>query len=374
MANGGLVGLLTLFVVTAIMSPIAILVHELGHLVAALATGMRCERFVVGPIWLIHEKDSWRVRLAAPPLPYWGYVLATPMTDSRLRLRMIVFILCGPLASIALGVFCVVLACFDDSLPMPVLFDFLRETRNVLPSVLTSMLTIAGIYNLYIGFWCLLPTQAKPGYPMDGYLLRHWLLAGSSLTPWQENVTPKSVERYNEILALSNAMHAGQRPREWDQKMLDRFAAFSDNTAWDVVADLYCYYHALDTGQLDRAGTFLDLALASLMKSPADYRSNVTVEGAFFEAFIRHDLARAKSWLDRSSSGDVEEHTRLRAVAAILLADGQNSEAIDTVQKALSAAAHSSDRGGSLAEIDWLHAIEQECERQCGESGSHRQI
>jgi len=374
MANGGLVGTLTVFVATAIVMPIAILVHELGHLMAALAMGMRLERFVVGLLWFVRERDSWHVRLAAPPLPYWGYVLATPMTYSRLRFRMIVFTVCGPLASIVLGVLCVVAGCFDDSLPMPVLFNFLREVKDVLPSVLTSMWTIAGVYNLFIGFWSLLPMEVKTGYPQDGYLLRYWLLAGADLAPLQANVTPKSVERYEMITSLRNAMHNGKRPREWDQSALDRFAAFSDNTGWDVAADMCGYYHALDTGQLERAGTFLDLALASLMKYPADRRSNVTLEGAFFEAFVRHDLDRAKSWLDRSASGDVEEHTRLRAEAAVLLAEGRNVEAIDSVRKALAVAAHSVDRGGSLAEIDWLRAIEQECERRIRDAGSRQQM
>jgi hypothetical protein len=363
MANGGPIGILTTLVATAIILPfflpLSVLLHELGHVIAARAVKFEFQEFVVGWVRVTRTEKSWHVRLAALPRPYWGFVRAFPRSPRQVRIRMVAFVLGGPAMNILVGILFLIAGFIDHRLPMPVLFDFVREMRQSIPDVLTSMWTLIGILSLGFGAVNLLPALIKRGYPNDGYILRNWIRKDPEITRYLE-----LLDRNQVMTSLMDAMRQGFRPREWEPNALDRFAAVSDGTSNDVAADLYSYYYLLDTGQIERAGKSLDMALAAHNRYPLEYRPNVTLEGAYFEAFFRHNLDRAREWLAESTGGNSEEHTRLRAQAAVLLQEGKINDAIVAVDQALTVTSKSNDPGGTKAEIDLLHAIRDECERR----------
>src|SRR4029079_10539642 len=75
-----------------------ILVHELGHLIAAKAVGLRQRKVQVGVGPLIWSRlfrnglvFEWRM------FPRGGWVLALPVSDKDLRIRQLLFISAGPL-------------------------------------------------------------------------------------------------------------------------------------------------------------------------------------------------------------------------------------------------------------------------------------
>ena len=67
--------------------------------------------------------------------------------------------------------------------------------------------------------------------------------------------------------------------------------------------------------------------------------------------------------LEQVKQGQVEEQTRLRGEAAVLLAERRCVEAADKVQAALAALPQSADPGGALAEEDWLNDLRIESAR-----------
>src|SRR5207253_10541989 len=67
--------------------------------------------------------------------------------------------------------------------------------------------------------------------------------------------------------------------------------------------------------------------------------------------------SQARAWLIKSAGGQVEKQTRLRAEAAVLLAEGRCEEAAAVALQGLAAAPESADPGGAIAEAEWLENI-----------------
>src|SRR5439155_9123747 len=63
------------------------------------------------------------------------------------------------------------------------------------------------------------------------------------------------------------------------------------------------------------------------------------------------------AWLIKSAGGQVEKQTRLRAEAAVLLAEGRYEEAAAAASQGLAAAPESADPCGAIAETEWLQSI-----------------
>ena len=80
-------------------------------------------------------------------------------------------------------------------------------------------------------------------------------------------------------------------------------------------------------------------------------------------------MATARAWLDLAGKGLlVEEHTRLRAKAAVLLAEGEPEAARDHASQGLGAVERTYDAGSALAEADWLNEIIRLSDAEAGEA------
>jgi hypothetical protein len=191
--------------------------------------------------------------------------------------------------------------------------------------------------------------QAKSAFPVGLNSLWELLRGGP----------PAEIKWLSRI--LSAALWDGIRPREWDAALVERILAARNGSPSDVIANLYGYYHALDTCRIECAGKLIDLAAAQCGKSPVNFHQAVSVEAAFFEGRYRSSATRARQWLEQVKHGQVEEQTRLRGEAAVLLAEGRRVEASEKVQAALAALPQSADPGGALAETDWLNHLRTEC-------------
>src|SRR5262249_44730307 len=118
---------------------------------------------------------------------------------------------------------------------------------------------LTGLLNVILCLLSLLPTQTAGG-PTDGRILLHWL-----------RNTPQA-QRELLWLGLQADLINGVRPRDWDKVAVERLLEKRQGIADDVGANLYGYYHALDTGDPDKAGAFLDLATEQREAYPAPYR------------------------------------------------------------------------------------------------------
>jgi len=82
--------------------PLGIIIHECGHWAAGAALGLRCRRFVAGPVeW--RRGGGWRLRW---PLRQAGGIDMGPST----RAQRALCVAGGPLASLTAGLVCLALA------------------------------------------------------------------------------------------------------------------------------------------------------------------------------------------------------------------------------------------------------------------------
>jgi hypothetical protein len=326
---------------------IAVIVHELGHLVASLLMGLRVQEFAIKPLRFVREAGAFRLRFYISGNT--GQVKAFPRNAMGLRQRMRVVIAAGPFANLLTTLVCLILAAWVDSAAIP------------------------------------LVPRSKPGFWLDFVALMNLAYFVANLMPGKEGPSLSDGSHYeayrkegsrHEYLLLYQAlvtdMQAGTRPSAWNDSLLQRFLVLRDGSAADILANLYGYYHALDSGQRQAAGTFLDLAMQAVPPAKPGFDS-VLLEKAYYEALHRRN-SQAREWLDRSKGPDTEKHTRWRAEAAVLFVEGRYAEASTKAESALAEVPHSTDRGGSLAEAEWLQMLLAECNKHLTSSKEQQGI
>jgi hypothetical protein len=132
-------------------------------------------------------------------------------------------------------------------------------------------------------------------------------------------------------------------------------------TPKDAMANLFAYFHALDTRQIELAGQLIDLALAQRQGCPEAWGSAILFEGAYFAGYNRHNAAIARDLLQQAQGDHVEPQVRLRAEAAVLWVEKRFAEAAAKAREGLAVLTQSADPGGALAEGDWLKDILRSC-------------
>jgi hypothetical protein len=325
-------------VVWVLLLPVWI-VHELGHAVAALAVGWRVVQFHVRPVVLVRHEGRFRLGLRwSSALPI-GYVFAHPTTVQTSLRPMALYLAGGILANLFATGLCVAV----------ILLPLLTATPPRL-SLTTFLLAGQAVLNLVYVVINLFPSTSA-GTPTDGKQLLG-LIALSRAQRW---------ELFFIRPGLGGALFNGVRPRDWNLEFLERLRSRSSDPAEQANAALCAYHRALDRGEVERAGQLLELALAWVGDGRGSDRSAILAEAAYFSSFHRHEAGEARRWLHQVNVRELEEHTFLRAAAAVLLAEGLFTEAANSAQKALRRLKRSLDPGGAAAERDWLQAIIEEC-------------
>lgn len=297
---------IALGVLAAIFS---LVVHELGHLAAGLAVGFRFHLFALGPL-LIERDPRGRVRLAwnRDPGLFGGAAGTVPRNMEGLRRRFAVVVVGGPIASLVLAlVAAAALALFPT--PGGLLAMELKWIR-LLSAAVFVMNAIP---------------MANGPFVTDGLRLLRVLGRGPS------------ADRELSLLALTALQVGGVRPRDWDRKLVDRGLAVRDASMYECQFHLWSYLCSLDSGHVAEAGDALDRAVALGRRAPASLRAQCLLESAFFEAAHRGRLEIARAALaavPRRAAG-VSESDRLRAEAAISMAEARSREAAELTEPAL---------------------------------------
>jgi Zn-dependent protease len=308
--------------------------HELGHLVGGWLVGFRFMLFIVGPLKIVREGEVIRARLNRDISLAGGLASAMPSDDYDLGRRMAVLIAGGPLTSLLLAVLSLGLAVWLND-PAP---------SGSAWSVGAFFAVVLGMTNLAIGVVTLIPGKTS-GFDTDGAQLLDYLRGG------------QRGERRLLIAALAAASTRGTRPRALNAAQVERLLALRTNSKDEVMANYLGYYHRLDRGEVKPASELLDLALEHITGLPEAARPALLTEAAYFTAAHRRDAGAARKWLAQAQGGMVETHTRLRAEAAVLLAEGKSVEAAETARAGLETVSRSVDQGGAIAERDWLEAL-----------------
>jgi hypothetical protein len=260
------------------------------------------------------------------------------------------YLIGGPLANLFLAILSFALSNYANAAatkhtPTNLFFSWMEFTPLGAETHAAFWLSINGFINLWSFLKTSLPTIYK-GFPSDGM---HVISLVRDNHGTVRNVI---------VVALIMALQDGIRPRNWDAALVDGMLAQRTGSLDDALANLYGFYYANDSGQMERAGQLLDLAVAQQEGLPTVFhRVSVRLEAAYFIAFHRQDANTSRGWLERAVGGGVEEQTRLRAEAAVLLAEGKILDAVGKAEAGIVAVRSSKDPGGSISERDWLEAI-----------------
>jgi hypothetical protein len=288
---------------------LAIALHELGHVLAGLSQGFRFYLYVVGPLKVSRVADriefGWNKSLQLAG----GIAACVPVDAGQpdLAKRMAVMVAGGPLASLLIAA-------------------ILFALGALFPSGGASrwFLGITALMSAAIFLATIVPVRTSSFHSDGARLLMYWVRR-DAMTRWARSAALGS-------LALSSIA-----PRDWPE-----FAVACDDAAMDASLDgigiaSLLYYRELDCGNLEGAAAYLDHFLAHREAYPEPFRPALCLEGAWFEGTVRKRPAEARAWLDQSNGGlIVEPHSRLRAEASVLLAEGRLPEARSKVDEALS--------------------------------------
>lgn len=335
---------LEIVIVPILLLIFALAAHELGHLIGGWLVGFRFMLFIVGPLKIAREGEAVRVRLNKDIFLYGGLASAMPTDDRDLPRRLAVIIAGGPLTSLLLGLISLGL------------FIWLNTTipAESLWSSFTFYALVFGFGNLALFVATSLPGKTS-GFDTDGAQLLDALRGGHR------------AERKWLMAAIVAASTDGVRPRYWKAEYLERLLALREGGPDDVMLNYLGYYHFLDVGQIRRAGGLLDLCLEQAASFPPAVRPMLFAEAAYFHAFHQHNASAARQFLPSATGGMLEAHTRLRAEAAVLLAEGRFVESVEKARAGLAGVEKSWDKGGALAEQEWLAEIVHRAEAQAAE-------
>jgi len=333
---------------------LTIIVHELGHTLAAWLVGFRIDLIVIGPLKLIRVDDRlrWRVNTHsfAP-----GFVIATPQDSHRLISKYVLFILAGPAFSLLLAIASLLL-CLSLLDKIDVL-NFTYGLRN--KSGVYLQLFFVGGFCFLMNFGSLLlsiiPMLVRGKFLNDGAILLRVLQQSEQIT-----LRDQQISTLGYMMATE-----GIRPNQWNRdELLQCLGAKSLGTVSDVHAYLMGYYYFLDSNEIQAAEALLEKALESFQTHRSEARLSVLLESVYFKAFYHNDVTQAAEYLKLcEGTTEVEQPTRLRAEAAVHLVEKQYKQCLHKAELALKELQNSKDRGGALAEADWINAIITRCEK-----------
>jgi hypothetical protein len=147
------------------------------------------------------------------------------------------------------------------------------------------------------------------------------------------------------------------RPREWDAAPVLAIADDWTINPPNIRVLLRAYYHFLDAGDAPVAGSYLVRAIRAARTTSALAHPRLLLEGAYYFAQHRGDLETAAIHLRDGDKSERYHHVRLRAQAAIHLAQSENEQALACASEALHLLPTHSPPGLAQAERELLGAI-----------------
>jgi hypothetical protein len=271
---------------------VSVAVHEAGHLLFAMRSGMKPLLYIVGPLRVSWEGGRTRIGFNGNLATWGGLAAAIPPTIERLRERMRWLVAGGPLASLTLAAACGLLSLLDPPRAIPV--------------------ALLGVMSLGIFLITSVPLAAG-GFQSDGAQLLSLHRGGPD------------VERRMLLVLLSGSSMSGQRPRELDPELLASALRLEGNALGRAAAVLLACTVAVDRGE-PAEDWFAELG-SLYFAYPDAFRQSIALWMAWYVAAEHRDPALAKEWLQRGRGGIVDPALRDLAEAAIMDATGDRESA-----------------------------------------------
>jgi hypothetical protein len=310
---------------------LVILIHECGHLIGGIGRGMRFLLLIVGPLRLRRTVSGLKLDWFLRGDTLGGMAAALPPKGGAKPGQFLALVAGGPLASLLLAVAALVLS-------------------NATDGRLSAHLLILALLSAAIFVVTAIPMRAG-GFMSDGRQFLELLRGGSA------------VEHRNALVAVYAESLSGVRPRDRDPEPLARSLTLAGQEPLrDVGTWIAAYQVALDHGDAQAAGGWLDKVAEVHDAYPNGFRQALAAEIAFFNARYRHDPETGAAWLARAYGGTADASSLALAEAAVALARGDRKAALEAALRGEQRLADSSDAGAALLLRDELAALRRDAE------------
>jgi len=341
--GGGAAQIVTVFLLFLLSLVPVTVAHELGHLAAARLARFRFVTLLLGPIEIARGPSG--LRFSHNRIPHMlGAVMSLPSDERGMRVRMLLIALGGPSANL-------LLAGVSGALFYALQTGYRPDEPRPLYFVTEFALFVAGV-SFAVALLNLLPFGGG-GLVTDGAHMVQLLRGGL-----------KADRQYAVALIGNSELVEGERPREWRAEWIQRAIATDGRTPDDPGILKLAYLWAIDCGRMEEAGGYLQRAVDAARKQRHPILPNVLAEKAFHAAFYLQRPFEARALLDSVPHGAlVERHARLRAEAAVLLAEEQWESALEHACMGLVALHRAHYMGRFALEEEWLDTIARAAER-----------
>ena len=235
-------------------------------------------------------------------------------------IRAAVMIAGGPFASLVLAVAALWAAAQLTAAPAPI---------SAIRAIAQHQLLGTAALSLLIFLSSALPFGVG-GFKSDGKRVYELLQGG-----------PHS-EQEAAMLVLTTAGLAGQRPSGYDPTLVAKAVSLRDGSLFDLYGHMTAYYYHADRQDWARAQSCLDHVLTGRDILAPFIRDTLHCEYAWLLAELTGEAAIARAWLEGAGRLDFDPATRMRAEAAVLLAEGKREEAATKSREAIHALEHKS--------------------------------
>jgi len=260
----------TLWVVPVLA--VTIVVHELGHAIAARTVDMKISSFVLGPLaWRITD-GRWKFKFSmSGPASVGGAIGVVSTRADEPRWYRVWILMAGPIANLILGL-------IAFSLAMTAKDSYYKGFWGVLADLATI--------NLGVFVVNLIPLRVG-GFYSDGANIYQMLSGGY----WAD---------HHRVHALTvSTRFTGLRPRDYDLAAVDRLLPNAPSPFYVLFCRLYTYECHLDRGEMARALEALEKAEIASRESEENLTIEICAEFVFSLAYVKRDAIAARNWWRR---------------------------------------------------------------------------
>jgi hypothetical protein len=300
---------------------VAVGFHELGHLMGGWLMGGRFILWAAGPLMVRRTPAGVRAGWNRSVNVSGGMAICLPLEPARMTPRRVaVMILGGPVFSLLLaGLMFPVGPWLASGSHGITVAEAILQNLTVLTAGLSLLLFVATAVPSFGG-----------GFKSDGKRAYELLRGG------------RASEQEAAMLVLTSTGLSGVRPRDFDPVLVRQVGSLRDGSLFDLYGHFTLYTCAADQADWPAAQAHLDYVLSGGDKLLPYVRDAVRCEYAWLLATRTADPAAARAWLESAGRLEFEPATRLRAEAAVLLAEGKPAEAAAKAREALHALEHRS--------------------------------
>lgn len=299
-------GLLTFYASLVFVFALVIATHELGHLAAGWLVGLRFVSVAIGSLSLVREEGRARVRFKRSV--FWGLAGMSLVRLPGARKKLIVYVLGGPLASLACGLGTIALA--------PILDPHLGNMSS-------AMYSLFAYLSLFIFFIGLFPAKIGNLYPNDALLLKMLVTSHPGARQLLASYAVRMQHR--------NGVDPININRRWTELAFSLGAAAHR----EYFANWRSYQSNADNNPVGAAES-IEKCLAGSAILSEEERNHLVAETTWFAARYRKDPAKADTWFKRiRNTSELHPLMALRVKIAIDSTNGNYSEALQACGKAL---------------------------------------